>query len=215
MAIWYWKYNSNVVATPTWTDMSTDKCGFFGTNYGDTVTAANWQSSTHRRTATPSDGCGSGVGDGYHMKNTKAVNTGSGTSTVDLGAGAVALTDANVAAGAVTMMLHFNHTTSVATQNGYFYCYDGTTTTTEAVGVDAVAWERGVSSAQTWIVINDDTTSGVLTTGNIGGNNSGERLSLVNQSAALDHYWYLCVSASPETAGEKTSFAFGIAIEYY
>ena len=123
------------------------------------------------------------------------------------GGGTETLNDTNLIAGECTLRIHLNNGASVATQNSYFYTFDGSTTTTEAVEVEAYAFEQGVS-ATTWTQVNDDS-------GNVGGNNSGERLDLGEKSAATDHYWYLAISARGESAGAKTSFDLGFATEIY
>ena len=56
-------------------------------------------------------------------------------------------------------------------------------------------------------MINDDS-------GNIGGDNSGERLGLTDQSADTEHTFYVAVSSRPESVGSKTEFDLGIALTY-
>jgi len=115
-----------------------------------------------------------------------------------------------------SMRVHFNDSVARSIQNGRFYCFDGTTTTTPAVGLDVAAYELANSSQ--WFHLNDDSTTGPSgwTTGSVGGDNTGERISMgARASAATDQYWYYGLSASPETAGSKSSFAFGVYLEYY
>jgi len=104
------------------------------------------------------------------------------------------------------MRILFTDASSVAVSNARFYAFDGSTTTAEAVGVEAYAVE-GQVGASTWTQINDDSA-------NIGGDNSGERLTLSNQSAATEHTFYIAVSARPESVGAKTQFDFGIGLTY-
>jgi hypothetical protein len=104
------------------------------------------------------------------------------------------------------MRIKFEDGSSPALSNARFYSFDGTTTTAEAVGIEAYAFEQGVT-ATTWTEINDDSA-------NTGGDNSGERLALSDQSAAETHYYYIAVSARPETVGAKTEFDFGVALTY-
>lgn len=132
---------------------------------------------------------------------------------MDTGGGTENITDANLTETECTLRIIFTHGSAVALSNVRFYAYDGTTVTTEAVGVDAVAFERG-QSATSWTVINDDTVSGALTTGSIGGDNSGERLDLAASSSATDHTYFIAVSASPESVGAKSSFDLGMALTY-
>lgn len=129
------------------------------------------------------------------------------------GGGTETLNDTNLTSQECTLRIRFTDASSVQTTNARFYAYDGTTTTTEAVGVDVVAFEQGVT-ATTWTVINDDTVAGALTNGSIGGDNAGERLGLADQTTATDHTYYIAISVSPESVGGKTSFDFGIALTY-
>ena len=41
-----------------------------------------------------------------------------------------------------------------------------------------------------------------------------ERLDLADSGSATDHYWYIALSASPESVGAKTSFDFGATLTY-
>jgi len=95
---------------------------------------------------------------------------------------------------------------AVAISGARLYAYDNVTVTTEATELDVYAFERGVS-ATAWTQINDDS-------GNIGGDNAGERLALGNKTAATDQYWYIAISVSPETVGAKSAFALGVALTY-
>ena len=202
-------------ATPAWANMGANKLIFSGslTNLATTILAANWQDGTHAGSGDPgTDQCGAN-----HMKNTKPVVLTAAASTVSLnGAAAVALTDANVAAADCALRIYFTHTVAVAIQNARFYCRTDASGTTPGTGVDMVAWERGITAAQTWVTVNDDTVAGILTTGGIGGDNAGERLGLsAKATPATDSYWYLAAGLSPETAGAKSDWTVGVTLEYY
>lgn len=197
MATFTWEYYG--ATGPTWTDIGANTIVFAGSGGITTpVTVGAWQDETHIGNGDPgTDQCGAN-----HCNNVKYL-TG---TTFDNGSGSQALNDTNLTANECTIRIRFTDGSSVATSNARFYSYDGTTTTTEAVGVDVYAFEQGVT-ATSWTLINDDS-------GNIGGDNSGERLSLSDQSAATAHTFYLAISASPESVGGKTSFDFGIALTY-
>jgi len=197
VAVFTWEYYGGT--GPTWTDISTDTIVFAGSGgLATPVTVATWQDETHMGTGDPgSDGCGAN-----HCQNVKYIQ---GTE-YDSGGGTETLNDTNLVATECTIRIRFTDGSSVQTSSARFYAYDGSTTTTEAVGVDVYAFEQGVA-ATTWTNINDDS-------GNTGGDNGGERLDLDDQGAATDHTFYIAISASPESVGAKTSFDFGIALTY-
>lgn len=194
-------FEAYVGAGPTWTDMAANRLVFSSslTDLATNITVASWQDGTHVGNGTPgTDQCGAN-----HANNVKFV--ASGTMSVN-GGGTENINDTNLTNDECTMRLHFNHTSAVAVTGVRFYCFDNSTVTNEAVGVEVYAFERGIS-ATSWTLINDDS-------GNIGGDNSGERLALANSGSATDHYWYLALSASPESVGAKSSFAFGATLTY-
>lgn len=203
------------VGTPSWTDMGSNRLVFSGSasNINTTVQATQFQDGTHLGSGTPgSDQCGAN-----HANNVKILT--STTMSVN-GAASETINDTNLADNECTFRLHFNDGSAYALQNGKIYTYDGTTTTAEAVGVDAAIYVKGESMAG-WFTINSDTATGNsmagmnFTTANLGGDNAGEYQSLSNKAAATDHYYYCALSASPETAGGKSAFALGAYLEYY
>lgn len=185
--------------TPGWHDMSTDTLVFSGSGgLTEPITVAAWQDETHLGDGDPgSDQCGTN-----HVPNVKYI---SGTQ-MDIGAGTTDLDDTQLTETECTLRVKFDHGSSVVTTGGRLYAYDGSTTTTYAVGVDVYAFERGVG-ASAWTLVNDDS-------GGTGGDNSGERLPLTDQSTAQTHYFYVAITASPESVGDKTSFDFGVALTY-
>ncbi|MHC4412490.1 MAG: hypothetical protein ACYSW6_05885 [Planctomycetota bacterium] len=204
MATFTWNYWGGT--GPSWTDVATDTIVFSGTGgLTNPVTVAAWQDETHMGTGDPgTDGCGT-----VHAKNNKYISS----TQFDNGSGTETLNDTNLTQDECTLQIVFTDASAVAITSARFYAYDGTTTTTEAVGVDVVAFEQG-QSATTWTVINDDTVSGALTNGSIGGDNAGERLDIADSGSATSHTYYIAVSASPETVGAKTDFDFGFALTY-
>lgn len=203
--------------TAAWTDMTTNRLVFSGssTNINTTVQATQWQDGTHVGNGTPgTDQCGTN-----HVPNVKLT---SGTQWSLAGAGATTITE--IADTSCTFRLNFNDVAAYSLQNGRIYTYDGTTTTTEAVGVDAAMWVKGETHTA-WTAINSDTATGpsvsslrtaaTFTTADIGGNNTNEFYALSNRSANATHLYYVAMSASPETAGGKASFALGAYLEYY
>lgn len=196
MATFAWEVYAD---TPAWMDVSTNTIVFSGSGGLDTpITVGNWQDETHLGSGDPgTDQCGTN-----HVPNVKYV---SGTQ-FDGGGGTESLNDTNLVQTECTLRIEFTDASSVATSNGRFYAFDGSTETNEAVGIEAYAFEQGVG-ATSWTQINDDS-------GNIGGDNSGERLDLSDQSAGTEHYFYIAISARPESVGSKTQFDFGIALTY-
>jgi hypothetical protein len=197
MATFNWEVYAD---TPGWMDVSANTIVFAGSNTDLTepITVGTWNDGTHLGSGDPgTDQCGAN-----HMPNVKYV---SGTQ-YDGGAGTTTLNDTNLAQTECTLRVKFTDASSVAISNARFYAFDGTTETDEAVGVEAYAFERGVS-ATSWTEINDDSE-------NVGGDNTAERLTLGDKSAATEHYWYVAVSARPETVGAKTQFDFGVALTY-
>lgn len=183
------------------------------TNISTTVQATQFQDGTHLGSGTPgSDQCGAN-----HANNVKILTA---TTMSVNGAASETINDSNLADNECTFRLHFNDSAGYALQNGKIYTYDGSTTTAEAVGVDAAIYVKGEGMTQ-WFTINSDTATGnsmasmQFTSANIGGDNVGEVRSLANKPGATDHYYYCALSASPETAGGKSAFALGAYLEYY
>lgn len=197
MATFTWEVYAD---TPAWMGAGANTIVFSGSNtdLNEPITVGTWQSGSHLGSGDPgTDQCGSN-----HMKNVKFVSS----TQMDTGGGTETINDTNLAETECTLRIKFTDASEVAISNARFYCFDAVTETNEAVGVEAHAFERGVS-ATAWTEVNDDS-------GNIGGDNTGERLALGNKTANTEHYWYVAVSARPETVGSKTQFDFGVALTY-
>ncbi len=188
-------------AGPGWADLGANTLIFSGslTDLATAINVAAWQDGTHAGNGDPgTDQCGTN-----HMNNVKWVDS---THFILNGGSSTVLNDTNLPANSCTMRLHFNHTSAVAVSGARLFCFDGAVDANEAVGVEVNGWERG-ESATTWSLINDDS-------GNIGGDNTGERLDLADSASATDHYWYIALSASPESVGAKTSFDLKMVLTY-
>jgi hypothetical protein len=186
--------------TPDWVDIDTDTICFSGdaTDISVPVTVDTYQDGIHVGTDDPgADQCGAN-----HMRNVKYITD----SQFDSGGGTETLNDTNLSDTECTLKIYFTDAASVATSSARFYAFDGTTTTTEAVGVEAYAFEQGVTETE-WTEINDDSDT-------VGGDNAGERLDLSDQSAATEHDFFIAVSVLPESVGDKTDFDLGIALTY-
>jgi hypothetical protein len=188
-------------AGPAWADLGANTLVFSGspTDLTTPITVAAWQDGTHAGSGDPgTDQCGAN-----HMNNVKFISSGS--MSVNAG-GIEAINDTNLTEAECTLRLHFNHTSSVAVTGARLYVYDGAVAANEGVGVEVYAFERGQSDTA-WSLINDDS-------GNIGGDNTGERLELADSASAQDHYWYLALSISPESVGAKASVDLGFTLTY-
>jgi len=197
MATFAWEVYAD---TPAWMDISSNTVVFSGsaTDLTAAITVGTWQDGTHLGNGDPgTDQCGTN-----HVPNVKYVSS----TQFDNGGGTETLNDSNLVATECTMRVEFTDASSVAVTNARFYSFDGGTETNEAVGIEAYAFEQG-QSATTWTQLNDDS-------GNIGGDNSGERLDLSDSGSATEHYFYIAVSARPESVGAKTEFDFGVALTY-
>ncbi len=206
MATITFERNQNTIASPTWVDVGANRVVFSGsaTDLTSPISTTGWNDGTHVGTATPgTDACGGGP-NSAHTNNVKYVASGNFSLN---GGGSEVLNDTNLIQGECSLRIHLNNATAVATQNTFFFCYDGTTDATEAVGIEAYAFEQGVSGTA-WVQINDDSA-------NIGGDNAGERLDLGEKTSATDHYWYLALSSRGESAGGKSSFAFKFKTEIF
>jgi len=186
--------------TPGWKDVSTGTFVFSGSASDHTipVTVGEWQSGTHITDGDPgNDSCGAN-----HSRNVKYV---SGTQ-FDSGGGTETLNTTNMADTECTLRVKFTDASQVATSSARFYTFDGSVVGNRAVGLHAYAFER-ISGLSGWTLVNDDT-------GGTGGDNSGQRLSLADQAATTDHYFYVGISSTPESVGAKTSFDLGLALTY-
>lgn len=184
---WAW-YNSSGTA---WINFAAGNLiGFYGsTTYGDKITTTEYQDGMHLRTAsgTDTDACAAD-----HMRNVKYIN--SGNCSIDAAANEVVTNIADTEC----VRIHFTDTsTSVATENAEFYAYaSGGTDADAPPNVTVQALECGDAA---WTAA--------------GGN--GSAVSITNDTAAVDHYYYVAMSASPDTVGEKTNYAWKITLDYY
>lgn len=196
MATFAWEVYAN---TPGWMDVGANTIVFAGSGTLTTpITVGSWQDETHLGNGDPgTDQCGTN-----HMNNVKWISS----TQCDVNGGGTQTNTALVETEC-TLRVKFDDASSVATSNARFYSFDGVTETDEAVGIEAYAFEQGAASVA-WFQINDDS-------GNIGGDNTGEVLDIDDHTtAAQTHYFYISVSARPESVGSKTEFDLGIALTY-
>lgn len=176
--------------TPTTID-ATDKLQFAGATFDSPITVGQYNDTTHVESSV-----GANDSNGNTPKNNKFISQTGGTggdSQVDVGAGTVDLD--SVATGSCALKINFSHATSVVTTGHIFYAYDGTTTTAVPTEIDFRAAEQGdanwteAEGSAAAVTVTDDTTN-------------------------TSHDYYLLVSASPTTVGEKTAFKIRSELTY-
>lgn len=198
MAQFDWEVYSD---TPNWKPVSSSTIVFSGslTNLATPITVGSWNGGTHLGSGDPgTDACGTNhVPNIEYVSDTQFKKDGGATETIS---------NANLAQTDCTLRVKFTDAVAITITNGRFYAFDGSVVTNHAVGIEAYAVEAQVA-ASSWTEINDDT-------GDIGGDNTGEVLLLSDQGSNTEHYWYIAVSARPQSVGAKTQFDLGIALTY-
>jgi hypothetical protein len=197
MATFTWEVYAD---TPSWISAGGNTYVFSGsgTDLTEPITVGTYNSGAHLGNGDPgTDQCGTN-----HVPYVTYV---SGTQ-FDNGSGTQTLNDTNLTANESSLRVLFTDGSSVATSNGRFYCFDGTTVTDPSVDIEAYAFEQGVTGTA-WVQVNDYS-------GSTGGDNTGERLDLGDSGAATEHTFYIAISARPESVGSKAAFDFGVALTY-
>ena len=196
-----WTFEGYMGSGPSWTDLGSNILVFSGslTDITATVEVGHWQDGTHAGSDHPgTDQCGAN-----HMNNVKYI---SATEMSVNGGATENINDTNLAENECTARWHFNHSSAVKMQNMKLFVYDGSDESNPAPEVEMQAFERGVG-ATSWTEINDYSAG-------VGG--SGSAMSLGDKdTAATDHYFYLALSWSPESAGPKQGAKLKIQGEYY
>lgn len=168
--------------TSTVTIGATDRIWFTsGVNITDNVVQNSYQDGTHATDNADAHlaTCG---GAGGHVNNVKYVSV----NNVNInGGGSVVLSGTVPTAAQMPFKFNFSDAASVATTNGKFYAYDGTTDATAMAGVNFQAFERTNTA---WVAANG----------------SGAALNLANQAAATSHDFLIGASMSPTSTGAKT-----------
>jgi hypothetical protein len=178
--------------------LDTDRIGFNGANFGDSISVGAFQDSTHKTDgAMSADGC-----DPNHMRNCKY----SSPAQVSLmGAAAVDLTPANVGQNDCTTRWSYqDDTVNTTLSNVRLFAYNAVDPAVAPVGVIVCAFERAAAA------INKDRVSDTPGDGGawdsakgIGGN--ANALMLDDQAAAAIHNFYVGISVSPTSKGLKTA----------
>lgn len=188
------------MATYTWTLQgtspttieATDLLQFAGAGgFDDPITVGQYNDTTHVESSV-----GANDSNGNTPNNNKFISQTGGTggdSQADWGDGTEDLdqiTDAECA-----LKINFAHGTAVAISSHVFYAYNGSSTATGPTDVDFRAAEQGDA--------NFTQAEG-----------SGSPVTVTDSASATSHDFYLAVSASPESVGEKTAFTLRDELTY-
>jgi hypothetical protein len=188
MATFIWQLQGT---SPTTID-ATDILQFAGpSGFDDPITVGAYNDTTHVESSV-----GANDSSGNTPRNNKFVSQAGGTggdSQADWGGGTEDLDQITTAEAA--LKINFSDASSVATTGAIFYAYDGSTTTAVPTGVDFRAAEVGDA--------NFTEAEG-----------SAAAVTITDDTAATSHDYYLVVSASPTSVGEKTAFALRIELTY-
>lgn len=186
----------DVTASGTAHDMnvdSTQKIKFAGAAFADTIQVGSFQQSMHIMNADDSDECDNHptnkVENLSYLTDTTAYHRGT------TGSGEIAL-NTLVVPDKSCLRYTFAHGVTVQTSGGVFYAYDGSVQANPANGVAAFAVEPPDTS---WTAISG----------------SAQSLSLTDQATNTGHYFYVGVSAGPESVGSKTGWKLRLEITYY
>jgi hypothetical protein len=180
------------MATYTWylqgtsptTIEATDIIQFAGGTFDSAITVGAYNSSTHVESSVGADDSS-----GNTPNNNKYVASGTG----DWGDGTESLS--NITNAECTLKINFSDGASVTTTGHIFYAYDGTTTTAVPTGVTFQAAESGDAA---WT----------------NAEGSAAALTITDDTASTSHDYYILISASPESVGEKTAFKLRDELTY-
>ena len=186
------------MATFTWTGQGTDGATntvvgatdvirFSGATFATPVVVGSYQDTTHVENSGGAEQCAT-----IHLHNLKYIS--SGNFSLD-GGGSTALSASVPTTANCTLKINFSDGSSVVISAGLFYAYDGSTTTAVPTGVTFQCFER----------------SNTVWTGAMG---SASALSLAGQSTNTSHDFFLGLSATPTSVGEKTAFKLRIELTY-
>lgn len=148
------------------------------------ITVGQYNDTNHVKTAANANKSA-----GNTPKNNKFLTA----STVDIGAGSVALS--SIATTDAALKINFADAASVEITGAVFYAYDGTTITDVPVGVTFKAAEIGDTN---WT----------------DAEGSASPVTLADSAAATSHDYFIAVSASPDSVGLKQAFVGRVELTY-
>jgi hypothetical protein len=176
--VFAWKLQGT---TPT-TIADTDKLQFAGAAFDDPIFVSSYNDSTHVKSSGGSD-----LSAANTPNNNKFISqTGGagGKSQVQVNGGGTVLLDSLSNANA-SVKITVTNDSAVATSDGVFYTYDGSTPATPASGVDTRVAEIGDT--------NFTEAEG-----------SGAAMVLDDQASNTTHNFYIAISQGPTATGLKT-----------
>lgn len=176
--------------------------GFFGNAFGQSVRVGEYQDSTFQTNDA-------GAVEGGEMLNDKYISS----SGVKIGAGSIELLSA-INCNETTLMIRLTNATPIQTQNTTFRAYDRLNINSNPSGITVQAFEAA-STPSGSLSGNDSSlnSDGDTTWTAIAG--SGATLSFIEQSgSSTDHYFYIGLSCSPTSIGEKLGLGFHFESEY-
>lgn len=188
MATYTWALQGS---SPTTIEAS-DIVQFAGSGGFDTaITVGEYNDTTHVESSV-----GANDSSGNTPNNNKFISAAGGTggdSQADWGGGTEDLDQ--ITNGEAALHINFAHSPAVAITNHIFYAYDGSTPTNGPTDVTFQCAEVGDT--------NFTNAEG-----------SGSALSINDSSSATSHDFYIVVSASPDSVGEKTAFTLRDELTY-
>jgi hypothetical protein len=184
-----------------------DKIGFCGTSFGDSIAINAFQDSTHKTNADMSiDGCTP-----LHMKNCKYISTTQvklgGASPVDLIPANVATTDCS------TRWKYQDDAVDTELENVVFYAYNGSDTGQGPTDVLACAFERTAGGTINKDRLSDTPGDGGAWDSTKGIGSANNALMCSDQVTASIHYFYIGISPKPTSKGLKTAFRFRLEFD--
>lgn len=169
--------------------------GFYGGSFGLSIRVGEYNDNTYR---TNSDGSSNGG----LMPNLKFANSTGAYVSTEITATELLEVENTEA----TLKVQLTTDTSVATQNTKFRSYDRSSINSDPSGVTVRAAEIRKDQA---LVRGSGDSSWTAIAG------SGSVLSLDDQSdPATTHNWWIGLTATPDSIGEKTNFAFYFETEF-
>lgn len=187
MATYTWTLQGG---TPT-TIEATDLIQFAGATFDSAITVGAYNDSIHVESSV-----GANDSSGNTPENNKFISQTGGTggdSQANWGDGTEDLDQITTAE--CSLKINFSHGSSVTTTSHILYAYNGSSTVTGPTEVDFRAAEQGDAN---WTEAEG----------------SGSAVTITDDTAATSHDYYIAISASPTTVGEKTAFKIRSELTY-
>ena len=164
---------------------ATDRMSFWSSGFEVAITVDEYNDETHVENTSEVEICTV-----THMSNTKYL----GSALIDInGAGSEDI--ANLLEAECPLKVHFNEADS-AISDAILWAFDNTTDTADPTGINIYGAEQGDAA---WTDIRAA---------------SGSDLTLGDKSSATDHYWYVALSVSPTSIGEKKACGIKVQLTY-